>query len=128
MYNYLISLDFKLTNSDKMAKDNEIVEGIIIKADFGYGMKYKDEENLYLKLNIQQFDGHECVQLFSLDKVGKLLLQFKGDYRGELSLHTLLHRKIYLSGETTNLIPDAIAKLPPEEFPQYSWIYNDNWN
>ena len=112
-----------------MTEQNDIIEGIIIKADFGYGMKYKDEENLYLKLNIQQFDGHECVQLFGMEKVGKLLLQFKGDYRGELSLHTLLHRRVFLMGSsTTNLIPDAIAKLPPTEFPQYSWIYNDNWN
>ena len=116
-----------------MAKEEKkkvkVIEGIIIKADFGFGMKYKDEENLFLKLNIQQFDGHECVQLFSLDKVGKLLLQFKGDYRGELSLHSLLHRRVVLlDSEKTNMIPDAIAKMSPEDFPQYSWIYNDNWN
>ena len=106
----------------------EVIEGIIIKTDFGYGMKYKDEENLYLKLHIQQYDGYECVQLFGMDKVGKLLLQFKGDYRGELSLNTLMHRNVYLTKETTHLVPNAIAKLPPQKYPQYSWIENDNWN
>jgi hypothetical protein len=118
-----------MTEIEKETKKEDIIEGIIIKADFGYGMKYKDEENLYLKLNIQQFDGHECVQLFGMKKVGKLLLQFKGDYHGELSLSTLVHRRVFLlNSDQTNLIPNAIAKLPPSEFEQYSWIYNDNWN
>lgn len=112
-----------------MTEDDNLIEGIIIKTDFGYGMKYKDEENLYLKLNIQQFDGYECVQLFNMEQVGKLLLQFKGDYRGELSLETLKHQKVFLlNNEQTHGIPDAIAKLPPEKYTQYSWIYNNNWD
>jgi len=107
----------------------DIIEGIITKADFGYGMKYKDEENLYLKLDIQQFDGYECVQLLSEEKIGKLLLQFRGDYHGECSISTLVHRRVYLlNAEQTNGVPDAIAKLPPSEYVQYDWIYNDNWN
>ena len=92
-------------------------------------MKYKDEENLYLKLEIQQFDGYECVQLFGGDKIGKLLVQFKGDYRGEVSIQTLVHRRVYLLGsDMTNSIPNAISKLPPTKYQQYDWIYNDNWN
>lgn len=111
-------------------KDNEeIIEGIILRADFGFGMKYKDEENLYLKLEIQQFDGYECVQLFGGDKIGKLLVQFKGDYRGEVSIQTLVHRRVYLLGsDMTNSIPNAVSKLPPTKYQQYDWIYNDNWN
>ena len=110
-------------------EEEEIIEGVILKADFGYGMKYKDEENLYLKLEVQQFDGYECVQLFGEDKIGKLLQQFKGDYRGEVSLSTLIHRRVYLLGsDMTNSIPNAISKLPPSRYQQYDWVYNDNWN
>jgi hypothetical protein len=110
-------------------QEEEIIEGVILKADFGYGMKYKDEENLYLKLEVQQFDGYECVQLFGEEKIGKLLQQFKGDYRGEVSVNTLIHRRVYLLGsDMTNSIPNAISKLPPSRYQQYDWVYNDNWN
>ena len=104
------------------------IKGIITQVDYGYGMKYKDEENLYLKLEIQQFDDYTCIQLFGQEKIGKLLQQFKGDYRGETSIQTLVHQPIYLLAETTNSIPNAIAKLPPQKYSQYQWIYNDNWN
>lgn len=106
----------------------KVMEGVILEVDYGFGMKYTDMENMYLKLEIQQFDGHQGVQLFSQEKVGKLLLQFKGDYRGELSLNHLKHRRIFLSDESTNGVPNAIAKMPPSDYPQYSWIENDNWN
>lgn len=106
----------------------KVMEGVILEVDYGFGMKYTDMENMYLKLEIQQFDGHQGVQLFSQEKVGKLLLQFKGDYRGELSLTHLKHRRVFLSDESTNDVPNAIAKMPPSDYPQYSWIENDNWN
>lgn len=118
-----------MKESKKTKPKETTVEGIIIEVDYGYGMKYKDEENLYLKLEIQQFDGYSCVQLFSQEKVGKLLQQFKGDYRGEVSLNMLKHKQVYLlSSDKTNTIPNAIAKLPPNQYSQYDWIYNDNWN
>lgn len=106
----------------------KVMEGVILEVDYGFGMKYTDMENMYLKLEIQQFDGNQGVQLFKQEKVGKLLLQFKGDYRGELSLNHLKHRKVFLSDKSTNGVPDAIAKMPPSDYPQYSWIENDNWN
>lgn len=119
----------KKETKPKTKKEEEIVEGIIVDVNYGYGMKYKDEENLYLKLEIQQFDGYLCVQLFGQEKVGKLLQQFKGDYRGESSLNNLMHRQVYLlASEKVNTIPSAIAKLPPNQYSQYDWIYNDNWN
>lgn len=109
--------------------EEKIIKGIIVDVNYGYGMKYRDEENLYLKLEVQQFDGHLCVQLFGKDKIGKLLQQFKGNYRGESSLKNLMHEQIYLlESDKTNTIPNAIAKLPPNEYTQYDWIYNDNWN
>lgn len=107
---------------------DKVIEGVILDIDFGYGMKYTDTENLFLKLEVQQFDGHTGVQLFSQEKIGKLLLQFKGDYRGEISIRHLRHCRIFLSGKSTNGVPDAIAKMPPNKYPQYSWVYNDNWN
>lgn len=116
---------------EKTLEENEerVIKGIIINIDYGYGMKYKDEENLYLKLEVQQFDGYLCVQLFGQEKIGKLLQQFKGNYRGESSLKNLMHEQIYLlESDKTNTIPNAIAKLPPNEYTQYDWIYNDNWN
>ena len=106
----------------------EVIEGVILDVDYGFGMKYTDMENMYLKLEIQTFRGNSSVQLFGQEKVGKLLLQFKGDYRGELSLKHLRHRRIFLTEETTNGVSNAIAKMPPKEYPQYSWIENDNWN
>ena len=80
------------------------------------------------KLEIQQFDGNQGVQLFNQEQMSKLLLQFKGDYRGELSLKHLKHRRIFLSEATTNGVPDAIAKMPPQQYPQYSWVKNNNWD
>ena len=112
-----------------MTTEEEIIKGIILEADYGYGMKYKDMEHLYLKLKIQCFDGYECIQLFNQDKIGKLLLQFKGDYKGEMSVQSLKHQKVFLlSSDRVNSVPSAIAKLPPNTFKQYDWIYNDNWN
>ena len=111
----------------KMKKDKDIIEGIIIKADYGYGMKYKDENELYLKLEIQMFDGYQCVELFRGDKIEKILLQFKGDYIHESSISTLLHRTIYLlNSEQTQNVPDAISVLPPHKHNKYNWIYNDS--
>ena len=103
------------------------IEGIILDIDYGFGMKYSDIENMYLKLNIQQFNGNTCVQLFKQEDIGKILLQFKGEYRGEISLKTLKHCQVFLSSDNVNGIPNAIAKMPPEKYPQYSWIENSNW-
>ena len=114
--------------TDKNDKKEEVIEGVILDVDYGFGMKYTDMENMYLKLEIQTFEGNQSVQLFGKEKVGKLLLQFKGDYRGELSLKHLKHRRIFLSKKTTNGVSNSIAKMPPQEYPQYSWIENDNWN
>ena len=109
-------------------KKEPTIEGIVIDVDYGYGMKYADPNNLFLKLEIQMFNGYVCTQLFGMDKIGKLLLQFKGDYRDDTSIKHLLHRKLYLLDERVNGVPSAIAVLPPSEFPQYSWVENDNWN
>lgn len=112
-----------------MTTNEEIIEGIILEADYGFGIKFKDIEHLYLKLRIQMFNGYECIQLFNKEKVGKILLQFKGDYRGEMSIQSLKFQKLYLLlSESVNGTPSAIAKLPPSEYLQYDWIYNDNWN
>ena len=93
------------------------IEGIILDIDYGFGMKYADTENMYLKLEIQQFNGRHCVQLFKQDDIGKLLLQFKGDYRGEISLKNLKHCQIFSSSDITNGVPNEIAKMPPEKYP-----------
>lgn len=113
---------------EQQQEEENIIEGVILDVDYGYGMKYTDTENLFLKLEIQQFDGHTGIQLFGQEKIGKLLLQFKGDYRGEISLKHLRHCRIFLSENTTNGVPDAIAKMPPSKYPQYDWIENDNWS
>ena len=111
-----------------MTHEEQTIEGVIIRVDYGYGMKYNDPESLYLKLEIQQFDGAESVQLFRGDKIGKLLIQFKHEYSKELSINQLKLRKCYLLNKETNGVCDAIAVLPPSRYPQYSWIYNDNWD
>ena len=109
-------------------KEN-IIEGIIINADFGFGMKYKDINNLYLKIEIQQYDGWVSTQLFRDEKVAKLLMQFKGNYRSDSGVKSLLHQTVYsLASDKINGVPSAIAVLPPSRYPQYEWIYNDNWD
>lgn len=115
-----------MTEEEKQKQEHQ--EGVILNVDYGFGMKYTDRENMYLKLEIQEFNGNIGVQLFNQDKIGKLLLQFNNEYRGEVSLSHLKHRKIFLSKDTTNGVPDAIAKMPPELYPQYEWIKNDNWD
>lgn len=118
-----------LSNKNSEDSEEKVIEGIILDIDYGFGMKFKDVEGLYLKLLIQQFDGFGCVQLFRDDDIAKLLLQYKGDYKGEISCNTLKHRRIYLlASDMTNGIPNAVAKLPPNQYPQYDWIYNQNWD
>lgn len=109
-------------------KKDPIIEGIIIDVDLGYGLKYKDPNSIFLQLEIQMFDGFLCTQLFGMDKIGKILIQFKSDYRNNTSVKQLLHRKVYLLDENINKTPSAIAPLPPSEYPEYKWIENDNWN
>ena len=53
-------MDF-LNNNNKGKISDRVVYGVILDADIGYGLKYKDENNLYLKLDIQQFDNFECM-------------------------------------------------------------------
>ena len=110
--------------------EEKITEGIIIDVDYGFGMKYMDQNNLYLKIEIQMFDGYRCIQLFNQEKIPKLLLQFKSDYITENSFKTcLMHRKVYLlDSDRTNSIPNAIANMPPNLYPQYEWIRNNNWD
>lgn len=121
----IINGEITMTKKDKEEKYSE---GIILSADYGFGMKYTDKDSMYLKLEIQEFNGNIGVQLFSQEKIGKLLLQFNNEYRGEVSLSHLKHRRVFLSDKTTNGVPDAIAKMPPELYPQYNWVENDNWN
>lgn len=119
----------KVFIGDIITESKEMIEGIIIDVDYGFGMKYKDTKNLYLKLEVQQYNGWTSTQLFKGDKIPKLLLQFKNDYRTESGVKSLKHQTIYsLASESTNGIPDAIAAYPPSQYPQYEWIYNDNWS
>lgn len=112
-----------------ITEEEEIIEGIIIDADYGFGMKYKDTQNLYLKIEIQHYDGWCSTQLFRGDKIAQLLMQFKGDYNMSSGVKSLMHQTIYaLSTEKINGVPKAIAKLPPSKYPQYQWIENDNWD
>ena len=111
-----------------MIEEEKVIEGIITRVDYGYGMKYNDPQRLYLKLEIQQFNGAESVQLFREDKIGKLLIQFKHDYSQELSINQLKLRRCYLLDKSTNGVCDAIAVMPPSLYPQYSWVSNDNWD
>ena len=109
-------------------QNEDYSEGIILDIDYGFGMKYMDKDNMYLKLEIQEFNGNIGIQLFNQKKIGKLLLQFNDEYRGEMSIKHLKHKRIFLSKETTNGVPNAVAKMPPELYPQYDWIPNSNWD
>ena len=109
-----------------------IIEGIIMEADYGYGLKYKDQDTLYLKLRVQQFDGWECIQLFKGEKISQILDQFKGDYYNYISINQLVGRKlVLLQNEVATQVPDAISCKrinDPRGKTDYDWIENDNWN
>ena len=107
----------------------QIVEGIITDVDLGYGLKYKDLDHMFLKLEIQQFDGTPSTQLFNCDKISKILKQFKGQYGPQSSLQNLYHHRLYLLKENGNSVTaDAIAMLPPQGDTKFEWIYNNNWD
>lgn len=109
--------------------EQHIIEGIIIGVDYGYGLKYKDLNHIFLKLEIQQFDGVPCTQLFVAEKVPAILKQFKSEYGPQSSLKDLLHHRLYLLKENGNSVTaDAIAMLPPEGDTNFEWIYNNNWD
>ena len=112
-----------------MGQHQQIIEGIVLDVDYGYGLKYKDLDHVFLKLEIQQFDGTPSTQLFSCEKVPQILQQFKNEYSPQSSLTSLYHRRLYLLKENSNTITaDAISVLPPQGDIKFEWIYNDNWN
>lgn len=113
---------------DKLKKNSSNMQGVILTADFGFGMKYKDSNGLYLKLEIQQYDGFVCTQLFRVERIPTLLKEFQPDYTEEITINNLVHQTVYLSSKTTQSVPDAIAKLPPSEFKDYQWFKNNNWD
>lgn len=109
--------------------NQQIIEGIVLDVDYGYGLKYKDLNHMFLKLEIQQFDGTPCTQLFKCDKVPQILQQFKNQYGPQSSLSNLHHHRLYLLKENGNSVTaDAIAMLPPQGDTKFEWIYNNNWD
>ena len=58
-----------------MTQKEEIIQGVILGIEYGYGMKFMDPEHLYLKLEIQQFDGEISVQLFKERAVNQHLIR-----------------------------------------------------
>ena len=84
---------------------------------------------MFLKLEIQQFDGTAVTQLFAADKVPQILKQFKNEYGTQSALSNLHHHRLYLLKENgSSVMADAIAMLPPEGNVNFEWIYNNNWD
>ena len=119
--------------SDVMIKEVEytmedVSEGIILNADFGYGMKFNDSENLYLKLEIQDFNGYSTIQLFNMENIPQVLKQFQSDVYPAVSIQSLIHRKVFLLNlNKIKGTPSAItAKNPDNE--DVVWICNNDWD
>lgn len=91
-------------------------EGIIIKVDYGY-VKYGDEDEPYIILNIKQTNNWECYQYFHKDKFKDLLDHFRVKKISEL-----LHKTVEL-GEMPNstMNPNKIRYTLNDD-----WLYNDN--
>lgn len=110
-----------------MVSNEDVIGGIIIGVDFGYGMKFNDSDELYCKLEIQEFTGFTCIQLFNMDSIKELFSQFESEVYQTVSLQTLLHRKVYLLNQRLNSTPVAITGINPNEDGS-EWIYNNNWD
>lgn len=104
--------------------EDKVVKGIILYADFGYGLKFKDSEELFLKLEIQGFDGYFTTQLFNMENTLILLKMFKSDYSPVNSIHSLKHRKVCLlkKSNSSNPVAISVSKHP------YEWVYNNNYD
>lgn len=114
-------------------KNNNVTErviyGIIMDADIGYGLKYKDENNLYLKLHIQQFDNFECTQLFKIDRLDEILNEFCKNYTNTSTVNELVHQRVCLNtSDNHDGVPNAIAKKNPNQNKDSHWVYNNNWD
>lgn len=108
---------------------NQYIEGVILDVDVGFGMKYKDPNNIYLKLVIQQYDGYECTQLFRINRLNDLLNMYSISYSDESTIKQLIHQKVFLlTSEQTDGVPDAISKVPPTDKKFTEWFRNDNWS
>lgn len=111
----------------RLLKKDNVTQGVILSADVGYGMKYGDEKNMYLKLTIQMFDGYECVQLFNFDRISEVLDAFPNSY-DSVSINKLVHRTCYLlTNNDDKGVPDAITYLPPDD-NGHDWVFNNNWD
>lgn len=92
-------------------------EGIIISVDYGFGMKYGDEDEPYLMLEIKQTNNWQCCQYFHNDNIRKVLEHFN-----EKKINKLLYKTVEL-GEMPNstLNPNRIRYTLADD-----WLYNDN--
>lgn len=92
-------------------------EGIIISVDYGFGMKYGDEDEPYLMLEIKQTNNWQCFQYFHNDNIRKVLEHFN-----EKKINKLLYKTVEL-GEMPNstLNPNRIRYTLADD-----WLYNDN--
>ena len=120
-------MDF-LNNNNKGKISDRVVYGVILDADIGYGLKYKDENNLYLKLDIQQFDNFECTQLFKIDRLDEILNEFCKNYTNTSTVKELVHQRVCLNASDNHEgIPNAISKYNPNHNKNSHWVYNNNW-
>lgn len=98
-----------------------IKQGVVIDVDFGYNLKYKDPDNLFMKLEIMLFDdGQSVVQLFDVENAGRLLAQLNQHTK---SAQTLLHEKVYLQQSEIDIMPSSVSV----SF-DYDWVENNNWD
>lgn len=93
-------------------------KGIIISVDYGFGMKYDDEDEFYLMLEIKQTNNWQCCQYFHNDNIRKVLEHFN-----EKKINKLLYKTVEL-GEMPNstLNPNRIRYTLADD-----WLYNDNF-
>ena len=117
-----------LSKNKNISGNDRVVYGVILDVDIGYGLKYKDEHNLYLKLDIQQFDNFECTQLFRIDRLDEILNEFCKNYTNTSTVRELVHQRVCLNAsDNYDGVPNAIAKNNPKHNKNSHWVYNNNW-
>ena len=103
-------------------------EGIIINADYMFHV-FDDVDEPYLELEIQIFDGYECTMVFKSNEKIMMILNEIGnsDYKSIRSVKNLLHRKVLLYYNTSNIssAPISISSIAISVNPNYHVIEKD---
>lgn len=96
----------------------EIVTGIILKTDYGFGLSYSHPEKIILELVVMLLDSTEfCHLYFQGDNIKALLNELGGDYKPK-TIGNLIHQTVHLKVVDSHGMPVAIKT----DYLETGWI------